>query len=302
MADRATLPGMKQPTATRSLVDCHFHSEHSCDSHAPLTALCQRALHLGLSYLCPTEHADFDPQDICYGHLNVEAYSQAVADCREQFAGHLTLLKGIEIDYQPRFDAEVRAFLAQHTFDFVVGSVHYADGSYVGDSLLEAYDPDTAYRRYFDAVRQAAASGLFDVIGHLDLLKRHGIPRWGAFDPRRYADEIDAILQAAAETGTGLEINTSGLRQAPGETYPCPETLRRYRELGGKVLTLGSDAHRVANLGRNIRDGLALARAVGFEAIAVFVERQPCWLNIGDQLSLARPSKPAIIDGKYPNN
>ena len=293
---------MKQSAAAQPLVDCHFHSEPSCDSRAPLAALCQQALHLGLSYLCPTEHADFDPQDICYGHLNVNAYSQAVADCRAQSAGHLTLLKGIEIDYQPRFDAEVRDFLAQHTFDFVMGSVHYADGLYVGDGLLEAYDPDTAYRRYFDAVRQAAASGLFDVIGHLDVLKRYGIPRWGGFDPRRYAHEIDAILQAAVETGTGLEINTSGLRQAPGQTYPCLETLRRYRELGGKVLTLGSDAHQVANLGQNIHHGLALARAAGFKAIAVFVERQPHWLNIGDQFSLARPSKPAIIGDKYAND
>lgn len=263
-------------------MDFHCHSDRSFDSRAPLTALCQRALQLGFSHLCPTEHADFDPQDSGYGYLNVEAYSQALAACQELFAGQLVLLKGIEIDYQSRFDAEVRAFLAQHTFDFVIGSAHYVDGLHVEDALLEAYDPDAAYRRYFDTVREIAASGLFDVVGHLDLVKRRGILQWGAFDPRRYADEIDAVLQAAVKTGTGLEINTSGLRQPPAETFPCLETLRRYRELGGGTLTLGSDAHRVADLGRNIRHGLALARAAGFKAIAIFVGRQPRWLDIGD--------------------
>jgi histidinol-phosphatase (PHP family) len=237
---------------------------------------------LGISYLCPTEHADFDPQDPGYGYLSVEAFSRALAGCRKKFAGHLTLLKGVEIDYQPRFEAKVKAFLGQHGFDFVIGSIHYVNGLYLKDALLDAYDQDTAYRRYFDTVREAAASGLFDVIGHLDLLKRHGVPRWGAFDQRRYANEIDAILQAAVETGTGLEINTCGLWQAPAETFPCLETLCRYRELGGQVLTLGSDAHHVANVGRNIRDGLALARAAGFKAITVLVDRQPQWLDIGN--------------------
>ena len=270
-----------------SLVDCHFHSEHSCDSDVPLTTFCQRALELGLSHICPTEHVDFDPQDICYGYFDVETYSRDVDTCQERFSGQMALLKGVEIDYQFRFDTEIRAFLAQHNFDFVIGSVHYADGLYVQDALLDAYDPDTAYRRYFSAVRETAASGLFDVVGHLDMLKRHAIPRWGAFDARRYSDEIEAVLQATIETGTGLEINTSGLRQAPAETFPGLETLRRYRELGGEVLTLGSDSHRVADLGNTIGNGLALALAAGFKAIAVFVDRQPHWLDIGDQSVLA---------------
>lgn len=273
-----TRPRHRLPT--QPLVDCHFHAEHSCDSDTPLAVFCQRALQLGFSHLCPTEHADFDPQDMGYNYLNMQAYSRAFGTCQEQFDGQIALLKGIEIDHQPRFDAEVRAFLARHSFDFVVGSVHYADGLYAGDALLNAYDLDTAYRHYFDAVRKTAASGLFDVVGHLDVLKRYATPRWGTFDPHRYADAIDAVLCAAVETGTGLEINTSGLRQSPVETFPGLETLRRYRQLGGEVLTLGTDAHREADLGKNIPDALALAQAAGFRAVAVFVERQPRWLDI----------------------
>lgn len=262
------------------LIDCHVHSNHSFDADAPLAALCQRAVEIGLSYLCPTEHADFDPQDPGYGYLDMAAYAQTVRACQAQFAGQIALLQGIEVDYQPHFDAEVRDFLARHTFDFVIGSAHYVDGLYTEDVVLDTYDPDTAYRRYFDGVRSIAASGLFDVVGHLDLLKRYAVPRWGAFDAHRYADEIEAILRAAVASGTGLEINTSGLHQAPAETFPGLETLRRYRQLGGEVLTLGSDAHRQADLARHARAGLALARAAGFKAIAVFVARQPRWLDL----------------------
>jgi histidinol-phosphatase (PHP family) len=262
------------------VVDTHFHSSHSGDSDALLNALCRQAPRLGLTHICPTEHADFDPRDPYYNELNVGAYSRDLEACRAELDGRVVVLKGVEVDYQPRFDARVRDFLARHPFDFVIGSVHFVDGLYVGDALLETHDRDTAYRRYFDAVRVAAASGLFDVLGHLDLLKRHATRRWGTFDAARYADEIEAVLRAAVETGTGLEINTSGLRQAPAETYPRLETLRRYRELGGEILTLGSDAHRTANLGKDVREGLELARAAGFKAIAVFVARQPQWLDI----------------------
>jgi histidinol-phosphatase (PHP family) len=264
------------------LIDCHLHSNHSYDGNAPLAAFCQRALALGLSYICPTEHADFDPQDVGYGHLDIVAYSHDLSACQAQFNGQLRVLKGIEIDYQPRFEGKVRAFLKQHTFDFVLGSTHYVGGLYVEDALLGAHDPDIAYRHYFYAVRETAASGLFDAIGHLDLLKRYAIPRWGAYDARRYTDEIDAVLQTAVETGTGLELNTSGLRQAPAESFPGMKSLRRYRELGGEVLTLGTDAHCLEDLGRNVNDGLALARAAGFKAIVVFVKRQPRWIDIGD--------------------
>lgn len=265
---------------TEPFVDTHFHSQHSGDSRETLSSLCQRALQLGLTHICPTEHADFDPQDPYYNNLNIDAYSRDLEACRAQLDERVIVLQGAEMDYQPRFDARVRGFLARHALDFVIGSIHYVDGFFVADTLLEAYDQDTAYRRYFDAVRAAAASGLFDVLGHLDLLKRHATRRWGPFDASRYTGEIEAILQAAVETGTGLEINTSGLRQAPAETYPGLETLWRYRQLGGEVLTVGSDAHQAADLGRNIHDGLELARAAGFKAIVVFVGRQPQWLDI----------------------
>jgi len=235
---------------------------------------------LGLSYLCLTEHKDFDPQDLCFGHFHYEKYSRDVAACQQRFNPRLKLLKGVEVDYQRRYERQIRAFLAATEFDFVLGAVHYIDGLSIFDDLLERYDADTAYRRYFAAVREAVASGFFDAIGHLDVIKRYGVCRYGPFDPHRYAEEIDAVLRALVETGTGLEINTSGLRQPPAETFPGLEVLRRYRELGGEIITLGSDAHHLPHLGYGIEEALEMARAAGFKAITVFEERQPRWVDI----------------------
>jgi histidinol-phosphatase (PHP family) len=146
--------------------------------------------------------------------------------------------------------------------------------AYYGSSEREAYEP------YFEAVLGAVQTGLFDVLGHLDIVKRYGVRHHGPFSYDRYAEPIDAILRACVENGTGLEINTSGLRGLPKEPFPALPVVRRYRELGGEIVTVGSDAHRVDDLGQGIDAAVDLARAAGFDAIAFFEDRQPRWVPI----------------------
>jgi histidinol-phosphatase (PHP family) len=141
-------------------------------------------------------------------------------------------------------------------------------------SVREAYQP------YFAEVRRAVESGLFDLIGHLDLAKRYGVRYYGPFYLSLFAAEIREILKLAVQRGVGLEINTSGLRQSPHETYPGLEVLRWYRELGGQILTVGSDAHSVEDLGKDINEALDLAREADFETITLFERREPRQLGI----------------------
>jgi histidinol-phosphatase (PHP family) len=190
----------------------------------------------------------------------------------------LSVLIGVEVDYQVRFEPEVRQFMDAADYDFVIGSVHYAQGRYASSDSYFAGGERAAYSAYLNEALQAARSGLFDVLGHLDIVKRRGVRHYGPFDPARYAQAIDAILRACVDTGTGLEINASGLRESPRETYPTLPVIRRYRELGGEILTVGSDAHRAIDLARGIPDAVALAREAGFRAITLFVDRQPRWL------------------------
>jgi histidinol-phosphatase (PHP family) len=150
-----------------------------------------------------------------------------------------------------------------------------SSGVYFGShNLRQAYLP------YFEELLRAARSSLGDVLGHFDLVKRYGTAHYGPFDPVRFEDEIRSILRAAVETGVGLEINTSGQRQSPGAPYPTSAVLRWYREIGGEVLTVGSDAHHADQLGAGVQDALALARATGFKAITTFEARKPYWIDL----------------------
>jgi histidinol-phosphatase (PHP family) len=127
---------------------------------------------------------------------------------------------------------------------------------------------------------RAAQSGLGDVLGHLDLVKRFGVRHYGPFEPAAFEEEIRAVLRAAIDGGMGLEINTSGLRQSPGEPYPALAVLQWYRELGGEILTLGSDTHHVNNLGAGLAEAMTLAQVAGFRAIATFEKRNIRWLDL----------------------
>jgi histidinol-phosphatase (PHP family) len=264
------------------LVDCHLHTApFSCDASATLEGLIARGRELGLSAICTTEHVDFDPQDWCYGHYDYERHATLRARIRaRQHPEDLAVMVGAEIDYQRRFEDEIRAFLRATDYDFVIGSVHYAKGRFALEDSFFDRPERSSYLTYLKEALHAAQSGLFDVLGHLDIVKRRGVLHYGPFQPERYAEAIDAILRTCVDTGTGIEINTSGLRQAPQETFPALPVVRRYRELGGEILTVGSDAHVGADAGRDIDRALDLATAAGFQAITIFVDRQPQWLAI----------------------
>jgi histidinol-phosphatase (PHP family) len=262
-------------------IDCHLHTARfSCDAEAALDEYVARGRALGFDALCTTEHMDFDPADACFGYHDPIAHRAARAHVRAAPPPGIEVLIGIEIDYQARFDGAVRQFLAGAAYDLVIGSVHYVPQGFVlhtayyGDSEREDYMP------YFEALLGAAETGLFDVIGHLDIVKRYGVQRHGPFSYRRYAEPIDAVLRACIANGTGLEINTSGLRGLPQEPFPALPVLRRYRELGGQIVTVGSDAHRAHDFGRDIAAAVDLARTAGFDALALFENRQPRMLPI----------------------
>jgi histidinol-phosphatase (PHP family) len=262
-------------------IDCHLHTaQFSCDASATLEEYVARGNELGLAALCTTEHVDFDPADYCYGHYDLAPHLAQREHVRAQQVDGMSVLIGAEVDYQKRFEPQIRQFMRASDHDFVLGSVHYVQGQFVmSRSFFERPERD-AYLAYFQEVLYAVQSGLFDVLGHLDIVKRRGVRYYGAFDPARYAEAIDAILHACIDTGTGLEINTSGLRDLPQEPFPTLPVLQRYRELGGDILTVGSDVHRATDLASGIPDALALAQAAGFRAITLFVDRQPRWLPL----------------------
>jgi histidinol-phosphatase (PHP family) len=273
---------------TTALVDLHVHSTCSGDGASSIADYAQRAAELGFVEVGFCEHVDFDPRDQDYGYLVPSDYDQQVAHARA-LAPRVQLRQGVEVAYQACLEDEIRAWLAIRTWDYVVASVHlldYADGwAIVSEprstgTYFTTHSQRQAFLPYFEELLRAAQSGLGDVLGHFDLVKRYGVAHYGPFEPAAFEEEIRAVLRTMTEQGVGLEINTSGLRQLPGEPYPALTVLRWYRELGGEILTAGSDAHHAGDLGAGISEALALAQEAGFRAMATFEQRRVHWIDL----------------------
>jgi histidinol-phosphatase (PHP family) len=271
-----------------TLMDLHVHSDCSDDGVSSITDYARRGAELGLSEVGFCEHVDLDPRDSGYGYLELERYDQEMAAARVQVPS-VKLRQGIEIAYQAGREDEIRPWLKGHAWDYVVTSVHvvdYADGWAIvsepqtSNAYFASHDQHQAYVPYFEELLRAVQSGFGDVLGHLDLVKRYGTAHYGPFDPFSYEDEVRSVLKAAIARGMGLEINTSGLRQSPDEPYPALPVLDWYRELGGEILTVGSDAHHSDSLGAAVHKALSLASEAGFKAVATFEARQPLWIDL----------------------
>jgi len=248
----------------------HLHTNLSPDADVPIDAYARQAVELGIPEIAITDHVDFDPRAPAYAFTTFEERRRVVREAARRWEPlGLVIRFGVELTYERAWDEAVRHHLRQHSYDFVIGSVHIgADSPYisgrlegwiVGKSLPEIVEP------YFTEVEAAARSELFDVIGHIDFVKRFLAPHITAADLAAAPELIEPVLVALVETGTALEINTSGLRQPPEETYPSAATVARYQALGGDRVTVGSDAHLAGQFAWALSDGYAAAESVGLK-------------------------------------
>jgi histidinol-phosphatase (PHP family) len=266
------------------LLDCHIHSRFSCDSDATIEAICRAAVERGLGLICLTDHVDFHPLDPGCGYFDYHGYKAAIRGAQERWEGQIDVLAGIEVDYQQRFEGEIELFLADKEFDFVLGAVHACSEGWLLPDFFANRTEEASYGMYFSEMAHLLQCDFFDSVSHLDIVKRFGAQAYGPFDFTRWATTLEELLAAIIENGLGLEINTSGLRQAPGETFPGLPTLELYHDLGGEMLTIGSDAHRPEDVGEGVAAGLALAREAGFDHVTVLRDRRPESVSLSNDL------------------
>ncbi len=256
------------------LFDDHMHSRCSSDGCETVTALCRAALARGLAGVCITDHFDTDPHDFGYGTYDFDRVLLEVEEARRLYGDRLAIRIGAEVCFQAEFTPRVAAFLRACPLDFCLGSAHYVRREFVDEAYFTRRSPHEAYEGYLDMVEDVVRSGLFDALGHLDLAKRYGTPVCGPFDPGPHWEHIERILRRLVQQGMALEVNTSGWRQAPGEPFPGERILRRYVELGGERVTIGSDAHRAADVGCDVARACGLARRVGLKHITRYRQRE----------------------------
>jgi histidinol-phosphatase (PHP family) len=258
---RARAPVPRQPAG--ALSDYHVHTCWS-DGDGQVAEMIAQAVDLGLPEVGLTDHlVPYDPDDD-YGipHDRLAAYVAAVREESAAAQSRIRVFTSVEVDYAPRDWPHLLALLAEHGFDYVIGSVHGVDGKpidYIEEMVRKNWpDDDLLYARYYEAVAEMAASGVVDVAGHLDLPKKFGRRPGAAARPAE-----DAALDAIAAAGVLVEINTSGLRYPVGELFPSADLLARAHGRGIGI-TFGSDAHEPGELAAGFDQALAAARAAGY--------------------------------------
>lgn len=256
--------------------DYHIHSNLSCDSQATMAEMCRKALALGISEIAFTEHFDPKPEDVCAGFYNPAAYFHALELARLEFGPEgLTIRAGIEVGEMHRYRDQIEPVLARWPYDLVLGSLHWVGENSVFDPEFFCHTAaQQAIADYFTEQVELVRGGGFDVLSHLDVFKRTAYRVYGEFDIADWEDLVRPVWQACIETGIGIEINTSGWRYEVNQPHPPLEALRWYRDMGGELLTVGSDSHQPAQLGFSLPEALNLARAAGFTRLACYERRR----------------------------
>ena len=262
------------PEADRDLpLDAHLHTNLSHDSDVPIDVHCASAVARGIPEIAITDHVDFDPRAPDHSFASFATREREVREAAARWADRgLRVRFGIEVTYESHLEADIREHLARHPYDYTIGSVHVAASSpYLARRVagwVAGRTFDEIVAPYFAEVEAAIRSELFDTIGHLDYVKKYLV---GHVPPSAFAarpDVYEPLLRALVETGTALEVNSSGLRQPPGETYPAPPIVELFRSLGGVRVTAGSDAHRAGSFAYGLGHAYAALAAAGFEELA----------------------------------
>jgi len=255
--------------------DLHIHTNYSCDCHSSMLEMCRAAVAAGLTEIGFTEHYDLIPADPCFNFFDIAAWWHDLERHRMQFAGKLTIYAGIELGEPHRFMEEMQSVLEEYPWDYALGSLHWVGRELIFDRDYFNREADTAYREYFLELREMVEIAPFDILAHMDVIKRLGFDIYQVFDPARYEAELRSVLRIIANRGLALEINSSQLRRSVAQSSPDRPVIDWFFEEGGRWVTLGSDAHEPKHVGYGIETGLAAARAAGFGGVARYQQRSP---------------------------
>ena len=268
--------------------DMHMHTWFSTDSEACPRDMADEAVRKGLKTICFTDH--FDKDDLEWGEegiFDVDAYFVEMQKLQEEYAGKLNIRIGIELGLRTYLKDYYEELTKKYPFDFVIGSVHNvpykkdAEGNILytdpaAEKLFTDRTDKEAYRLMMETtLENVRTSDCFQTLGHLDYVVRYGKSREKEYSYTDYADIIDEILKLLIEKEKGLEVNSAGLKYGLPFAHPHPDVLKRYRELGGEIITIGADAHTPDKIGYAFDKAADVLRECGFSYYAVFKNRRP---------------------------
>lgn len=267
--------------AYRNLIDQHVHTDNSFDGHHNVVFICEKALENDLRGVAFTDHVEIDAKDMALRKIAVPSYIETMK-ARNAFTGRLIVSAGIELG-QAVYNKELsESILNSLKYDIVLGSIHNLPD--MKDFFFLDYtqhDPDQLLEAYFRQVLELARWNGFDSLAHLTYPLRYIVGEQKMeVNLNRYEDIIREILKTLVQNEKALEINTSGLRQAIQDFLPQERYVRMFKDMGGKYITIGSDAHYAYDVGKGCAQGMKMAYDCGFREITLFERREPVQITI----------------------
>ena len=261
----------------------HIHSHHSGDSSTPMEEMILEGIKLGFDTMCFTEHQDYDYPNIGINFLlNTDDYLEEFQLMKNRYKDQVELLFGVELGLQPHLTSQLQTYVNSYPFDFIIGSSHLVnrqDPYYL--TFFEGRNETDCYMEYFTSIIENLQSFTdFSVYGHLDYIVRYGPNKNANYSYEKYRFVIDNILSILIEKGLGLELNTAGFKYGLGHAHPHSDILKRYRQMGGEIITVGSDAHQPEHLAYDFSLVKEILKNCGFHYYTVFHNRKPQFVKL----------------------
>lgn len=273
--------------------DVHMHTRFSTDSEACPRDMADEAVRRGLKTICFTDH--FDKDDLEWGEegiFDVDAYFAEMQELQKEYAGKLNIRIGIELGLRTYLKEYYGELTKKHPFDFIIGSVHNvpykkdAGGNLVyTDPAAEKLFTDRTDKEAYCLMMETTLENVktfdcFQTLGHLDYVVRYGKTREKEYSYADFSDIIDEILKLLIEKGKGLEVNAAGLKYGLPFAHPHPDVLKRYRELGGEIITIGADAHKPEHIAYDFSRVEEILKACGFKYYTEFSKQKPVFKQL----------------------
>lgn len=257
--------------------DYHLHSKFSFDSQESVENICKKAQEVGLNEICLTEHFSMNENNVSYGFLDFQKYIEEINKYNSLKSNDVEIKIGLEIGEGHLRINEIDEYLQGKKIDFIIGSVHRINDIGIM-KYIEMHDIKKVYEDYFLELYKLSHIGEYDVLGHLDIVQRYSWEKYDKYNYISYLDLIDNILKRVIERGKGIEINTSILKKH-NDFMPKFDIIKRYKELGGEIITVGSDAHKSDRVGEGITLTYELLREAGFKYVTRYDKRK-CFFEI----------------------
>jgi len=253
------------------LANYHIHTNHSIDSKYKMEDVVRDAINLGIDEICFTDHVDYGVREF---FTTYEQYFAEIEAMQEKYGSQIAIKKGLELAPQVHTIPRFEALHQKYPLDFALLSIHQINDTEIGRKYASGRDKYEYGREYYqellDVINRYDG---YSVLAHLDMIRRYGEDPGTTLSDHR--DIVAEILKLAIRKDKGIELNTSARRYKLDEIMPSRDIFALYLDLGGKIITIGSDSHRQEHLGMDLIEGRAALKEIGFKEFCTFNKMKP---------------------------